>query len=293
MSAIIQLGSHSTIIQLGPHWPTFSGIRNLIIFGDSLSAVGYGLDQSQRPDALQPFGIPYPGVTYNEEEEPNWVGHLLTKYCPAPRYTPYHDHDEQDPACMNSTLLTYNYARGGDTIAGVQYQIRTLFLPKVGKKPDWAPWTAGTSLFVTWVGANDCAFSTDPSPAMNKLLELHEELYEAGARNIMFIDVPPINRCPGYSLAFSDTDRYEKWNTSLRQTMKKFASRHEDVTALLYSSHAMLTKILDNPETYGFPRGDVRKRAGSIWFDHLHPTSKVHDLIAEDVGDFLSSVGMN
>lgn len=31
---------------------------------------------------------------------------------------------------------------------------------------------------------------------MENLMGLHEELYEAGARNFLFIDVPPIDRSP-------------------------------------------------------------------------------------------------
>ena len=58
----------------------------------------------------------------------NWVGHLITEY-------------------TYSRLLVYDYAIGGDTVAGVQRQIRVNFQPRVGEKPSWAPWTAEDSLF--------------------------------------------------------------------------------------------------------------------------------------------------
>ncbi|KIL69811.1 carbohydrate esterase family 16 protein [Amanita muscaria Koide BX008] len=281
----------STVIQLGSHWPTFAGIKYLVIFGDSYSSVYYDLAQTNVPDALQPLGVTYPGITWNEVDKPNWVGHLIAEDCPGHRYRPFHDETGQDLQYMSSPLLVYDYARGGDTIAGVQHQIRTAFLPKVGQKPSWAPWSAKTSLFVTWVGINDCALSTNHSSAMDKLLKLHEELYEAGARNFMFVDVPPINRSPAYPVAFSDTDRYIKWNLSLKETIKTFGSGHDDVTILLYSSFALFTTLLDNPDGYGFPPSDVRKGGGSIWFDHLHPTSRVHKFLSQDIGEFLSSVG--
>ncbi len=39
-------------------------------------------------------------------------------------------------------------------------------------------------------------YGSDFSKPMEDLLELHEELYEAGARSFLFIDVPPIDRSP-------------------------------------------------------------------------------------------------
>ena len=37
---------------------------------------------------------------------------------------------------------------------------------------------------------------------MQKLLDLHETMYDAGARNFVFVDVPPIHRSPGGSLHY-------------------------------------------------------------------------------------------
>ncbi|KAK2466860.1 hypothetical protein APHAL10511_001118 [Amanita phalloides] len=285
----------STVVKLGPHWPFFAGVKFLFIFGDSYSSVDYYLEQDCPPDAIQPLGVAYPGYTWSEENKPNWVGYLISDYYPAPRYIPGRDEKDQDPAYMSSPLLVYNYARGGDTIIGVKQQTRSWFLSKAGEKPKWCPWSANTSLFVTWIGINDCAYNGDHSQSMKDLLVLHGELYEAGARNFLFVDVPPMDRSPALPLDyFSKRENcYDMWNAALRKAVETFASSHEDVTVLLYSSHATFTKILDNPEEYGFNAGDVRRREGSVWADHLHPTSKVHRIVAQDVAGFLSAVGVN
>lgn len=157
------------------HMPRRSAIRPTCNSGDSYSSVDY-VEQDHEPNAMRPLGIEYPGFTWNEANKPNWVGHLITEYCPAPRYIPDRDESGQDPAYLSSPLLVYDYAQGGDTITGVKQQIRGWFLPKAGKKPSWSPWSANTSLFgepivnnychlltsrnngtVTWVGINDCA----------------------------------------------------------------------------------------------------------------------------------------
>ncbi|KAF8625822.1 hypothetical protein AX15_005202 [Amanita polypyramis BW_CC] len=289
----------STVIKLGRYWPSFACVKFMFILsesGDSYSSVGYHLDQRRPPNAVQPLGITYPGFTWNEENEPNWVGHLVTKYYPAPRYTPNCEENGQDPEYMSSPLLVYDYARGGDTMDGVKHQITNWFLPKGGTKPDWAPWSADTSLFITWIGINDCAYHADCSGPIKSLLELHEELYEAGSRNFLFIDVPPIERSPaGVRLGRSRKreNRYDKWNIALREAITTFAAGHEDITVLLYSSHATFTKILDEPGKYGFEAADLRKRGGSIWVDHLHPSSAVHRVVAADIAAFLGSVGGN
>lgn len=101
-------------------------------------------------------------------------------------------------------MLVYDYALGGDTVGGVKRQVHKDFLPHLATRPDWAPWSASDTLFITWIGINDCALnvfsSHDPSVAMGKSVEelfaLQEELYQAGARNFLFIDVPPTNRFP-------------------------------------------------------------------------------------------------
>lgn len=117
-------------------------------------------------------------MTWAEADKPNWVGHLITKYCPHPRFDPAKE--EQSQEYRDHALLVYNYARGGDKVDGVQRQIQRFFLPKVGKKPEWAPWNADNTLFckkfnastfrpgifcvlsknstVTWIGINDCAY---------------------------------------------------------------------------------------------------------------------------------------
>jgi phospholipase/lecithinase/hemolysin len=56
---------------------------------------------------------------------------------------------------------------------------------------------------------------------------------------------------------------------------------------MIYSSWDTFNALLDDPVAYGFPAEDVRKANGSIWVDHLHPTSAVHHFLARDMFAFL------
>ncbi|KAI0636958.1 hypothetical protein C8Q77DRAFT_1095319 [Trametes polyzona] len=259
-----------------PSWRGYKSLRFLVIFGDSYSDVGYMYNKRETyPTDEAPLGIEYPGVTWAEPAMPNWVGYLITEYSP---YT---------------KLLVYDYAMGGDNVAGVRKQIQVNFLPRVGEKPGWAPWSAEDSLFITWIGINDCALLeiADIPSAVDDLFAEQEHLYEAGARNLLFIDVPPIHRTP-VGIAFSGSDpehskAYEAWNACLRTRVASFAEAHPDVTTLFFSSWDTFNRVLDDPAGHGFRPEHVGRAGGEIWVDNLHPSSKMHDWIAHDISKFL------
>jgi phospholipase/lecithinase/hemolysin len=79
------------------------------------------------------------------------------------------------------------------------------------------------------------------------------------------------------------------WNTELSKSAQTFSAAHRDATIMIFSSWETFNCVLDDPVSYGFPSKDVQKQGGSIWIDHLHPTSKMHDIIARDVGAFLAA----
>lgn len=119
----------------------------------------------------------------------------------------------------------------------------------------------------------------------------------------MFVNVPPINRAPGTSLpsaieppshiapANGKRENYLNWNTSLATAATLFATTHPDTTVMIYSSWDTFTALLDDPAAHGFPVQDIKKVGASVWYDHLHPTSRVHDLVARDMARFLGAQG--
>ena len=77
------------------------------------------------------------------------------------------------------------------------------------------------------------------------------------------------------------------WNQTLRNKAAQFTTAHPDATAFVWSSHDLFNKILDDPAKYGLLEDDRLKMNGSIWYDHIHPTSKVHREIAKDMVELL------
>lgn len=79
------------------------------------------------------------------------------------------------------------------------------------------------------------------------------------------------------------------WNTKLGEQVSAFKKKHQDITIAIYDAHALFTKVLDNPEEYGFQDAYSNGRSDKyIWMDYLHPTSAMHKVIAADVAKFLT-----
>lgn len=71
---------------------------------------------------------------------------------------------------------------------------------------------------------------------------------------------------------------------------KAEAQEKEGASIMFFSVHECLSAILDSPATYALSEADVNKMDGSIWVDHLHPTSRIHDFVARDLSRFLGKI---
>ncbi|KAJ6538862.1 hypothetical protein DFH09DRAFT_1176448 [Mycena vulgaris] len=258
-------------------WPGYSSCKDLFIFGDSYSAIGFAANLPP-PKKVDRKSVPFKGLTYADMDGTNWVGYLLTEHDPHP------------------DLLVHDYAAGGARVpalgrgAAVETQVNKNFLEGYAMDSTAAalPWDAAHSLFVTWVGINDCAYAQTHADTLELLFSLEEKLYEAGARVFLFVDVPPIARTPAGVKAASDISAtYINWNAELCLSVAKFASAHPDARILTFSAFDCFMRILDHPKEHGIKPKDVSAAGGSVWRDNLHPTSKIHQIFAQDLAAFL------
>ncbi|KAI9507553.1 hypothetical protein F5148DRAFT_1276162 [Russula earlei] len=263
--------------RLTPSWRGYFRIKKLMVFGDSYSHVGYSA-QAPVPTSSNPLGVAFPGQPVNEPGLPNWVGYLI-----------------RDHGHGHANMIAYDYARRFDTVTGIYTsQVSTEFLPTVGKKPGWATWGSSDSIFITWVGANDCRIlytndRAEITPVIATLFAAQDTLYRAGARNFLFIDVPPLYMSPIGESMGDKVVRFGNWNEELRRGLANFAAAHPDATVMLFSAWDTFTRILSDPARYGFNPADRTTQGGSIWFDFMHPTSRVHSILAAEIAQFLSS----
>jgi len=267
--------------------PTSTGKPNYwFSFGDSYTQTGFDPTLTL-PAVGNPLGNPtYPGYTATGGE--NWVDYVTTAY-------------------NRSLVFTYNYAYGGATIDATLVPpytptVKSLtdqvnqFLTGAGKKPAATPWTSANSLFSIFIGINDIGnsfyLSGDRNAFSDTLLNaefaLLQKLYSAGARNFLFVNVPPIDRSP-LQIANGGTDAEKAvitgFNTKLAAKIATFKANNSGVTTYLWDSNAQFTTILNAPTSYGFQDSTSYGTGPQyFWGNNYHPSSYAHKFFGQTVG---------
>ncbi|KAL0955540.1 hypothetical protein HGRIS_001776 [Hohenbuehelia grisea] len=278
-------------------------------FGDSYTQTGFN-PSGALPSTGNPIGNPaYPGNTATGGQ--NWVGYDTTVF-------------------NKSLVLTYNYAYGGATIdaklvppfsssvVSLTDQVNQ-FLNGAGKKPASSPWTSDNSLFSIWIGINDigstysqsgdrAAFSDtllNAEFALVQKLVSNDDIFfvfvtnmpptvylsDVGARNFLFVNVPPVDRSPLMISQGANAQSTEKtvilgFNSKLAAKIDAFKASHAGVQTWLWDSNAAFTTILNSPRTYGFNDAtSVGTGSGNFWGDVYHPSSAAHKIFGQQVAD--------
>jgi phospholipase/lecithinase/hemolysin len=218
----------------------------------------------EQPSPTNPLGNPaYPGWT--SANGPNWVDFLTVKY-------------------NASTLLTYNLAYGGatvdsalvkpylPTVLSLKDQVQTLFLPTYGAAKSPA-WTGKDTLFALWLGINDVGNSFNDASAnvttlyrqiFDEYARQVEALRAAGARNFLFLNVPPVDRSPltlgqGQDVQAKEREAvalFNAWVAVLAGALKG-GTTGEEANVWVYDVHTDFTDVLDLPKRYKATEGYV------------------------------------
>ncbi|KAF8711714.1 P-loop containing nucleoside triphosphate hydrolase protein, partial [Rhizoctonia solani] len=254
----------------GPNWPGFKGLRYFFAFGDSYTAVGFN-SWAGVPTDTNPLGVSYPGST--TAGGANWVGYLTTQY-------------------NQSKFWSFDYAVSGNEVSGVSNQINEDFLSSqgAGNKPSYAPWTATNTLFSTFIGINDLKSAGEHQlpPRLIGFLPFKKPSIIQGLAIscLLMFHLPTAARLVSNNNA-TLASLVTSWNTQLKTSAEAFQAKHSDVAVFYYDSWSLYTKLLDNPTQYGFT--DVTSTGGSFWIDTIHPRTKVHQYMAEDLAKFLAA----
>jgi len=277
--------------------------RNFI-FGDSFSSTEFDIYGEQPND-------PYPlGNSHNVK--PVWVDYLTSKH-----------HSQQSP------LYTINLAREGSVVdqqlvkntigTSLHHQITNDFLPLYTNSTNSsriaAPWNPSTTLFTFWFGINDIVLSSDASvhAPLDSIMASYraslEYLHDAGVRNFLFLNVPPIHHVytTNYDTTDMKTDIY-RFNKRLLSLRSDFMRDHAtDITSALYLDvHELWTQAIKTPTAFEETKDIMNTQSyclaylldqtpgdganvldkGCEWpldqyfWQNLHVTSRVHELTA-------------
>jgi phospholipase/lecithinase/hemolysin len=223
-----------------------------VISGDSYTQTGYNATLTQ-PTPTNPLGNPtYPG--YTSSNGPNWVDYLTVKY-------------------NASTLLTYNIAYGGatvdstlvapyePTVSSIVNQVNDEWYPVYANRTA-AKWTSEDTLFAIFDGINDVGNSwykpntTELNAQIFSVLYgLVNKLYDTGARNFAFINVPPVDRAPltlANDVASQAAERADilAWNIELVAMAQQLKSDRPDTNVFTVDANMLFTEVLNNPASF-------------------------------------------
>ncbi|KAL2833472.1 hypothetical protein BJY01DRAFT_253522 [Aspergillus pseudoustus] len=229
-----------------------------------------------------------------------------------------------------SLVLGYNLALSGAVVDvdiiptaphDVDYQVHEKFEP-YSNKANFFP--TKTSLFTMWVGNNDVNRSfngTDPT-INTKIIARYEELvrhlYEIGARNFLFLSVPPMWRFPS-NTENPDVDlrklqiAVEDYNRKLKRMAREIDHNLPYSTVYYYDIPPLLNAVIDDPSQFAetavyknttgwcsayntnIPRPDYKSSKCEysaieyLFIDGAHPTQPFHDLLAKELSVMLAN----
>lgn len=310
--ALVVAASYSHPTKAYPNKTSFS----LFVFGDSYTASGFNAE-SPAPNISNPFGFPPLGKYPNEPLNNTFLGSVPGTSANGALWTEYL------AAQFNSTVtLLYNFAVSGASIPdSFRDQIKTVYEPRYSSlytdgTPVDVQWSSNSSIFASWIGINDINFCTPLfSPDLNVTLdeclsqrmeqyfELMSNLYDTGARNYFFINMPPIDRTPmvlnqtepiiaNYSYAVN----YYNQNL-LPAYATNFTMAHLGVRSIIYDSYSLFTRVLNDPHEYGFANSTCYSCICSFWnpicpwSNDFHPTTRIQELLAKDMITNLTTIG--
>ena len=295
-----------------PTPPTFSKI---IVFGDSLSDVG------NLRDRMEDKGFNYPGGEYNysdgrftnsSDTDPSsetyvgvWHEQLARDFLNLPRAT--HSQDGGDAFAFGGA--TTRDGTSDFSIVGLFGNDITVTIDNMGKQVD--DYLASrvidpTALYIVWGGGNDL-FNDDSSSNVTatsgRMAMLVSRLAEAGARNFLVPNVPPLGGVPRYEDDRETQDEKNEASADYRgqldadldATLASLAA--QDITnAAIYRMDvwALFVRFAIDPSAFDFEnirdpaRGeDVDPDKYAFW-DDLHPTTAGHFQIAKEANRVLS-----
>lgn len=274
----------------------------LYVFGDSLSDIGNVFRLSN--GAIPPAGRYYRGRFSNG---PVYSEQLATRLGVSLKPS----EAEYDLGAGDSVSFAYGGAGTGEegttpdgllNVPGVQGQIRryrnALDAAGVAVDPD--------ALFLLWGGANAYLFGDvrDPTKPVGNLTSSIETLYGLGARNLVVINLPDLGKVPISKLLGVDAEALSRLslahNRLLAGALTELGATLPDLNLSTLDINALFDQLRSEPAAFGltdatsagpaagclFPPFDCEPVDGAgsfLFWDELHPTTKVHGLIADRV----------
>ncbi|PJD90553.1 MAG: hypothetical protein CK424_07680 [Legionella sp.] len=260
-------------------------ISTFVIFGDSLSDSGNSYEYSQHHIPAAPWY--YQGRFSNG---PIWTDYLLDAYFPQTR---------------NQHILSYAF--GGAGVLQTKGKSFTLTQEVDSYLLGHSSSSAHHNLFIIWIGAND--YLMDPHATLKKIEQVVkviqqniERLLKHGATQFMILSLPDLGGLPfaqELELGPQLSQITEQHNHLLKEMVHTMHERYPRVDWVYVDAHQLWRDVMQHPEKYKLTRSkeacmsilteSVQTKkpdnscVGHVFFDQFHPTTYIHDLLAQEM----------
>jgi thermolabile hemolysin len=219
----------------------------------------------------------------------------------------------------NLNLPAYNWAVAGAAadayyvIPGVSQQVDSFLIYKQS-----APnYQVSNTLFTVMIGGNDLVnYGRSVDSILAAEQQGLEKLINAGARNILLMNLPDLSRAPTFqyrSDAAAIAAQVAEFNRRLPQLRDTLQAKYgSSLVIRMFDTYAMMSDIFANPAKYGISnttqsclninsssstnylssqslRPECSNPDTFIFWDTLHPTTRTHKIMADSVTLFLKA----
>ncbi|KAF5973898.1 hypothetical protein FBULB1_8072 [Fusarium bulbicola] len=259
--------------------------KNLIVFGDSYSTVGFW-PGGDLPSAGSPLGNPaLPGQT--TANGLNWVGQLTS-------------------VLNTSTVLTYDFAVTGATVDKelVSTYAQYCVDDQVAQYKEYVAdkISSAETLVAVWIGINDLGepfWKKSAAPiekTMDRYFELLKTLSETGLKKFALLTVPPFaDQIPamiGQPESDLNTLRADiiAYNKALTERAANFSKSSSGVDVTVFDTKPTFDTAVKNFKEYGAKDATCYGGNECLWTDTYHAGVAIHKALAKNFAEGISKV---
>jgi len=278
-------------------WPIGSfadSISQMVVFGDSLSDTG---NVYIATGGLEPAPPGYSAGLFTDGPDSfpstsaplgNWIQQLagMTGVAsPAPNLAGGSNY------AFGGALTGYDptFGSGGEPYVGDQ--VNEYLATQTGTLPS-------NALYVFWAGANDIFTGASPQTAVSNLSANISTLYADGARQFLWLDMPPLGNTPDI-LALGETTLFnelsQEYNADWLTTIALLEAEDPGLDITGVDVYALVEAMLADPSAYGFANVTTPAQGLSVdpntylFWDGVHPTTQGHYWVANAAFDDLTT----
>jgi len=170
-------------------------------------------------------------------------------------------------------------------------------------------WNSDNTLFVIYIGFNDINHiirkynaKLDIDRIINALLLIIERIYEVGGRNILIMNVQPMEKIRYYRNKNPQLKEYARVNTiyfneRLNAISKMIYNQYTtDLNVFIFDTYGFYEEVIANCLNYKFQNCTISWRETKVkdaqkffWYDEFHITNKANKYLAESINQLFES----